>query len=215
MNLKEHWNNIYLDKDLKKVSWHQDKPSLSLDLISMSSMNRDTKILDVGAGTSTLVDNLLGIGYRNLGILDISETAIEITKERLGNKAQEVEWFISDATRFQSPHLWDIWHDRAVFHFLTEDYERKAYMECMESSLSDDATAIIGTFGPEGPTQCSGLSCKCYGIEDMAEWIGSAFSIEHYQVVEHKTPRNVIQQFIFFLLKRTVETIGSDRQSFE
>ena len=211
MDLKEHWNSIYRNKDLKQVSWHQDMPSLSLALISMVTMDRNARILDVGAGTSTLVDNLLDIGYRNLGILDISETAIEITKERLGDKAQKIEWFLSEVTKFQPPHLWDIWHDRAVFHFLTEDYERKAYIECMESSLAEDATAVIGTFGPEGPTQCSGLNCKCYGVDDMTEWVGSAFSLEHYQTVEHKTPRNVIQQFMFFLLKRTGKAIGSAR----
>jgi len=203
LTLEAHWDAVYRDKDLTQVSWYQDRPNLSLSLISKAGLDTDARILDVGAGTSTLVDNLLEAGYRHLGVLDVSATAIDISRRRLGNQAQSVEWFVSNVTEFESPHPWDLWHDRAVLHFLTGDADRVEYRRRLESSLAENGAVVLSTFGPEGPQRCSGLDVRRYGLDDMRDWIGPDFALEHHEIVEHTTPGGGAQQFLFCLFRRT------------
>ena len=197
LELRDHWEAVYRDKALARVSWHQDRPDVSLSFISRAGVGVDARILDVGAGTSTLVDNLLDLGYRHLGVLDISSTAIELTRRRLGDRAEGVEWFVSSVTEFVTPHPWDVWHDRAVLHFLTEDSDRAEYRRRLERSVAARA------FEPEGPTRCSGLDVRRNSVEELTACVGPDFSLEHHEIVEHTTPGGGGQQFLFGLFKRT------------
>jgi hypothetical protein len=146
---------------------------------------------------------VLDAGYRHLGVLDVSATAIDITRLRLGDRAQSVEWFVSSVTEFVSPHPWDLWHDRAVLHFLTEEDDRAEYRRRLESSMAEDGAVVLSTFGPEGPTRCSGLDVRRYSLEDMTSVVGFDFSLEHHEMVDHTTPRGGAQQFLFCLFRRT------------
>ncbi len=203
MNLRDHWETVYREKDLSQVSWYQNRPDPSLSFISRAGVDSDSRILDVGAGTSTLVDNLLESGYRHLGVLDVSSTAIDITRKRLGDRAPDVEWFVSNVTEFVSPHPWDVWHDRAVLHFLTDDEDRAAYRQRLRASVAEGGAAVLSTFGPEGPTRCSGLDVRRYDADDMTDWIGPDFSLEHQEIVDHTTPGGGAQQFLSCLFRRT------------
>jgi SAM-dependent methyltransferase len=199
---RDHWEAVYRTKDLTRVSWYQARPDLSLELISRAGVGLDARILDVGAGTSSLVDHLLEAGYRSVGVLDIAVTALDLTRQRLGDRATDVEWFHSSVTDFVSPHPWDVWHDRAVLHFLTEEEDRTGYRLRMESSLAEGGVVVLSTFGPEGPERCSGLDVRRYGVEEMADWIGPGFSLEHDHIVEHESPGGAVQQFVFCLFRR-------------
>ncbi len=203
MKLEAHWEAVYRDKDLTQVSWYQGRPSLSLSLISRVGLGTNARILDVGAGTSSLVDHLLDAGHRHLGVLDVSATAIDITRERLGDRAQHVEWFVSSVAEFVSPHPWDLWHDRATLHFLTEHDDQAEYRLRLESSVTQGGTVVVSTFGPEGPERCSGLDVRRYGVDQLVECIGPEFSLDHHEVVEHTTPGGGVHQFLSCLFRRT------------
>ena len=203
LDLRDHWEKVYREKDLTQVSWYQDRPNLSLSFIAKTGVAKDARILDVGAGTSALVDNLLASGFNHLGVLDVSATAIKITQQRLGDRADDVEWFISSVTEFESPHPWDVWHDRAVLHFLTEPNDQAAYRGRLEASVSLGGAVVVSTFGPEGPERCSGLTVRRYGVAEMSECIGPDFTLDHHEMVEHSTPGGGVQQFLSCLYRRT------------
>jgi len=203
LDVRDHWERVYQEKDLTHLSWYQDRPDLSISFISRAGVDTDSRILDVGAGTSSLVDHLLLAGFPHLGVLDVSPTAVDITRRRLGHRARSVEWFVADVTEFAPPHPWDVWHDRAVLHFLTEDDDRSKYRRSMESSVAEHGAVVLSTFGPEGPLRCSGLNVRRYDVHEMCDWIGPDFSLAHHEMVDHATPERGVQQFLACLFLRT------------
>src|SRR3989338_9187998 len=171
---KEHWENIYKTKNTDEVSWYQEKPETSLNLISETSIEKNAKIIDVGAGASKLVDNLLALGFRNITALDVSLNALNKAKKRLGDKANDVKWIVSDLREFETDDRYDIWHDRAVLHFLTEEEDIKRYIERVRQLLKPNGYLIVSTFSVNGPKRCSGLDIKQYS-EDYVKKLFNDF----------------------------------------
>jgi SAM-dependent methyltransferase len=174
-----------------------------LSLVAACRPTPTTRIVDVGGGTSTLVDALLAGKFGNVGVLDISGTALRLAQERLGTDAGRVEWFTADVLQFASPHPWDIWHDRAVFHFLVTARDRAAYRQTLQRSLAAGGHAVISTFGPEGPTRCSGLDVVRYSPEELHAELGPAFSLIESQEEVHRTPGGKNQQFVYCRFRRS------------
>lgn len=197
-----HWNRVH-GKAPETLSWYQAEPTLSLQLIGDTGFGSTARILDVGGGTSFLVDRLLDSGYSATGVLDVSEVAIERARIRLGERARKVEWFREDVTRFVSPHEWDIWHDRAVFHFLTEAQDRAAYRAALFRSLSPGGQVILATFGPTGPEVCSGLPAVRYSATSLRRELGAGLTLLESTPDSHVTPGGAAQDFMYFRLGRT------------
>ena len=198
MSLQRHWDNVYTTKAPSEVSWFRPHLEMSLSLIQRSTGNRKASIIDVGGGESTLVDDLLARGFGDLTVLDISQTAIDVTKARLGSAANQVKWLIDDVTRADLPaHTYDVWHDRAVFHFLTDPNQRSAYVRKVAASVKRGGHVIIGTFGPEGPTKCSGLEVHRYDSNSLHNEFGSRFHLIDSQKELHQTPLGATQQFLY------------------
>ncbi len=197
MSRKNHWDRVYRNRDETEVSWFQSQPTVSLRLIDAASLDQDTRIIDVGGGVSRLVDHLLERGYRHLGVLDMSPFALELARARLGPRAEGVEWFATDIAEFRSPHPWDLWHDRAVFHFLTDEGDRDAYREALLGALAPSGQVVIGTFGPEGPQKCSGLDVRRYDAERLGQTLGDEFDLLDEELEEHVTPGGSVQQYLF------------------
>lgn len=195
-----HWDNVYTTKPPDTVSWYQAVPRLSLDLIRECAAPPAT-VLDVGGGASYLVDHLLAAGYR-VGVLDISQAALAITRARLGARADDVAWFVGDVTEFASNNAWDVWHDRAVFHFLTDPAQRKTYVKSLERATKSGSFVIIATFGPEGPERCSGLPVQRYSPEALAAELGPSYRLVKTEWNDHKTPSGGSQQFIYCVFQR-------------
>ena len=200
-NSKQHWNEIYTKNLPEEVSWFQKEPTISLEMIQRVGNNK-SRIIDVGGGASTLAGYLLKNGYSNVGVLDISDKAIEYIKVKLANQADKIEWYVDDITNFVSPHPYDIWHDRAVFHFLTDKESRGLYVKTLKNTLNSGAHAIIATFAKNGPTKCSGLDITQYDAASMQAELGSEFLLLENQYETHKTPKGNEQHFIYFLFKR-------------
>jgi SAM-dependent methyltransferase len=201
MGRKQHWEGIYRTKDSAQLSWFESQPAMSLRFIEAASLTAGARILDVGGGTSMLVDALLERGYHP-GVLDVSEAAVGISQARLGLRAKQVEWFVIDVTQFRSPHAWDLWHDRAVFHFLTDEAEQSAYKGALLRALAENGQVVLGTFGPEGPRKCSGLDVCRYDVASLQAQLGSDFKLLQHETTEHITPRGVAQQFLFCRFRR-------------
>ncbi len=195
-----HWETVYQTKAPDKVSWYAPHLALSLDLIRRAAADRDSVIIDVGGGESTLVDDLLADGYRHVDVLDLSRTAVEVTRTRLGAGGSEVVWRVGDVTTIAlPPHRYDVWHDRAVFHFLTDAASRAAYVANVVRSVKPGGHVIVATFGPEGPTQCSGLDVSRYDAGALHDEFGARFRlVEHAQEI-HRTPWGAAQQFVYCL----------------
>lgn len=162
MNTKEHWENIYQTKQLNEVSWFQQKPETSLRFFETFSVPKNAKIIDVGGGDSYLVDNLLELGYQDVSVLDISKSALDRAKQRLGDKAKNVKWIEADAAHFQPIEKYDFWHDRATFHFLTEHEDIENYIRTANENIAVNGVLVIGTFSENGPKKCSGIDIKQY-----------------------------------------------------
>ncbi|MCK5001381.1 MAG: class I SAM-dependent methyltransferase [Gammaproteobacteria bacterium] len=199
---KSHWDNIYKDKPALEVSWYQSEPVLSLQLIHNTQLASDAAIIDVGGGASVLVDHLCNEGYSNVAVLDISTNALACAKDRLGDKAGSVEWFDEDITRFNPPHQFLLWHDRAVFHFLTEEADRRSYVEVLKQALAPNGHLIIAAFVIGGPTQCSGLDIVQYDAEKLQAELGDAFELIEEISELHITPTNKEQKFDYFRFVR-------------
>ena len=200
-NRKAHWENIYSTKALNEVSWYQPTPETSLSIIEEIGMNKDASIIDVGGGDSFLVDHLLKSGYTNITLLDISEKAIERAKTRLGNDATKVKWICADAAKFNPTEQYDLWHDRAAFHFLNESFEIKHYVNTVHNNLSENGNLVIGTFAKDGPLKCSGIAISQYDAEDLSTTFNELTLKESYKVA-HPTPFDTIQNFTFCLFKK-------------
>ncbi len=199
---KDHWERIYSDKQSTEVSWYQQHPERSFDLIKATGIDMAARIIDIGGGASTLVDFLLDAGYQNLSVLDIAHSAIEQAKVRLGDRSDKVEWLECDITRFAPEQPYDLWHDRAVFHFLTDETDRSSYVQAMSNALSPGAHAIIATFDLDGPEKCSGLDVVRYSPETMSAVLGENFELVEVSMEEHITPGDSSQSFVYCRFKR-------------
>ncbi len=199
---KDHWEHVYSDKKATEVSWYQQRPDFSLELIKATGIDTSARIIDIGGGASTLVDFLLDAGYRNISVLDIAHSAIEQAKLRLGERADKVEWLESDITEFSPALTFDLWHDRAVFHFLKDESDRARYVSTLTHALKPGAHVIIATFGLDGPEKCSGLEVVRYSPETMAAVLGDGFQLVETSSEEHTTPRETSQSFVYCRFKR-------------
>jgi SAM-dependent methyltransferase len=199
---KQHWEQVYANKSAFEVSWHQAEPRLSLELIHHSGLGRDAPIIDVGGGTSLLVDRLQAEGYRQLAVLDISGAALGVARQRLGAHAAAIEWYEADVTQFNAPHPFGLWHDRAVFHFLTAADDRQRYVEVLKRTLVSGGHVIIAAFALGGPTRCSGLEIVQYDAEKLMAELGAGFHLDEQQTESHLTPAGKEQKFGFFRLHK-------------
>lgn len=196
-NRKKHWETIYDTKAVNEVSWYQPLPKTSLDFIQNNALSKDDAIIDIGGGDSFLVDHLLDLGYTNIAVLDISENAIERAKKRLGNKAESVKWIVSDITHFNPTEKYTVWHDRAVFHFLTDASDIEKYQQITASAIADNGKMLIGTFSESGPKKCSGIEIKQYSANLLEETFKTNFKAVECFFENHTTPFDTIQNFVF------------------
>jgi len=194
----KHWEGIYRTKETDQVSWFQTHARSSLHLIQGSDAGLDAGIIDVGGGASVLADNLLDAGYRNLTVLDIAESALETSRQRLGKRAQQVNWLAADITQAQLPlAAYDIWHDRAVFHFLTDPADRERYVRQVLRAVKPGGHVIVAAFGPDGPLQCSGLDVVRYAPEALHAEFGPRFRLLRHEAEVHHTPAGKAQEFVY------------------
>lgn len=199
---KEHWEKVYSTKAESEVSWFQDTPALSLDLINRAGAGPDSSIIDIGGGASRLVDSLIANDFKDVTVLDLSEAALAVARARLADKAKCVQWIAADVTRWYPSQTYDVWHDRATFHFLTEPVERAAYVDRLVKSLRTSGHVIIGTFALDGPERCSGLPIVRYDPASLAETLGGRFQLVSTHLQEHATPWGATQRFQFSTFRR-------------
>jgi SAM-dependent methyltransferase len=194
---KKHWENIYQTKELKDVSWFQLTPETSLDFFKQFNVPTTAKVIDIGGGDSFLVDHLLDLGYQDISVLDISAAAIDKAKQRLGDKAKNVKWIVADAATFKPTEKYDFWHDRAAFHFLTEEREISNYLQTAQENINPTGVLVLGTFSEQGPKKCSGIEIKQYSEKTMTDRLKKFFEKIKCITVDHKTPFDTIQNFVF------------------
>lgn len=198
MTLQDHWEHIYQTKSPVETSWFEPRLQTSLDWISEAAPDRSASIIDVGGGESTLSDDLLAMHYRSLTVLDIAEAAITKSRNRLGAAAEKINWLVGNVIEVAlPPRAYDVWHDRAVFHFLIEPDQRLAYVRQLSSCLKIGGHVVIATFGPQGPEKCSGLVTMRYNAESLQRELGQDFRLVRSSVVEHHTPFGTAQQFLY------------------
>lgn len=197
MDRKKHWENIYQTKSLQEVSWYQHTPTTSLEFLKQYSVPVTAKIIDVGGGDSFLVDHLLELGYQDITVLDISASSLERAKQRLEVKAAQVTWIVADAAEFKPTEQYDFWHDRAAFHFLTQEDEINSYVETVKQAIKSSGILVLGTFSERGPKKCSGIEIKQYSEVSMVSLVQKFFEKIKCITVDHPTPFNTIQNFIF------------------
>jgi len=202
MNVETHWEKIYREKAPDAVSWYRPHLETSLALIEKAAPERSVSIVDVGGGESTLVDDLLAHGYQNITVLDVSQTAIDVTKKRLGPASEGVQWVTADIVNGElAPNAYDVWHDRAVFHFLTAMDQRVAYVRQVARAVKPGGHVLVSTFGPEGPTKCSGLEVVRYDAESLHAEFGVRFRLLDSIKELHNTPFGTTQQFLYCLCR--------------
>ncbi|WP_395050813.1 class I SAM-dependent methyltransferase [Flavobacterium sp.] len=197
---KNHWETVYETKQPNEVSWTQENPKTSLDFISETHLGKSAKIIDVGGGDSKLVDFLLEEGYENITVLDISSKALKRAQKRLGKNADKVSWIVSDVTEFKPETSYDIWHDRATFHFLTMPEQIKKYIEITEKWVTD--FLIVGAFSENGPKKCSGLEIKQYSEMEMENQFSKSFKKLKCIAEDHITPFETTQNFTFCVFEK-------------
>ena len=198
MEPKSHWENVYATKAATAVSWFQAHADLSLRLIAETGASTDASIIDVGGGASTLVDDLLARGYTSLCVLDLSAAALNAARARLGRDAEQVRWIEGDITSIALPaHAYDLWHDRAVFHFLTGEAQRRAYVAAVLRSVKPGGHVIVSTFAEDGPLQCSGLPVMRYSADQLHAEFGAPITLLRHTREAHQTPSGKLQQFIY------------------
>lgn len=198
MNQKDHWEKVYRTKKSAEVSWFQPHLARSLEMILGMGLDRNAEIMDIGGGASTLVDDLLSRGYKRMAVLDLSQEALETSKRRLGDQSKSITWIEGDITKTDLPeNRYDLWHDRAVFHFLTRSDDRYRYMDILKKALKSGGHVIIATFGPQGPTRCSGLDVARYSPEGLLAELGQNFKLAESLEEDHKTPGGTSQKFIY------------------
>jgi 2-polyprenyl-3-methyl-5-hydroxy-6-metoxy-1,4-benzoquinol methylase len=197
-DVKTHWEKVYGSKAPDQVSWYRRHLESSVSLIERAAASLSAAIIDVGGGESTLVDDLLSRNYQNVTVLDVSQTAIDVTKRRLKESAERVHWITADVTKTNfAPKAYDVWHDRAVFHFLTSIEQRVAYIGKVARAVKPGGHVIVATFGPEGPTKCSGLDVIRYDAESLHDQFGRRFRLVESFNELHHTPFGTDQQFLY------------------
>jgi trans-aconitate methyltransferase len=192
-----HWEHVYATKGEAEVSWFQDSPAISLAMIRAATADHDAAIIDIGGGASRLVDALLQQGYRDVAVLDLSANALDATKKRLGGTASMVDWIVADATTWQPAKTYEVWHDRAAFHFLTDPRDRAAYVARLRSAVAPGGHVIIATFAPDGPEKCSGLPVQRHDSASLAAELGPEFGLIETRSEVHHTPWDSTQAFQF------------------
>ena len=197
-----HWDNIYRTRAVDQVSWFQTEARKSLDLINSVSPQRDAPIIDVGGGASVLADNLLDAGYTDLTVLDLSPAALAVSQNRLGDLAAKVRWVVADVLRTVFEPTYTVWHDRAVFHFLTDASDRAAYVDQVRSAVNPGGYVLVATFAEDGPERCSGLPVVRYSAAELHSQFGDDFRLLRSEHEDHRTPRGAEQSFIYCLCRR-------------
>jgi len=200
---KKHWETIYQTKELNEVSWFQPIPETSLDFFYELEVPVNAKIIDIGGGDSFLVDHLLDLGYEDITVLDISAASLERAKKRLGEPAKKVKWIVADAASFKPTEKYDFWHDRAAFHFLTDENEINSYINTAQQNISSRGILAIGTFSEQGPKKCSGIEIMQYSEETLTERLKQSFDKIKCISVDHKTPFDTIQNFVFCSFRKS------------
>ncbi len=199
---KNHWENIYQTKQPEEVSWYQPSPRISLDVMQQHAIPTTAHIIDVGGGDSLLVDHLLMLGYEHITVLDISEEALRRAQQRLGTEAKKVTWLQADAATFEPTQAYDFWHDRAAFHFLTDQKEIEHYLKAVHQSLSSNGIFLVATFSQQGPKKCSGIPIQQYSEKSITERFHFYFEKISCQTHDHFTPFNTLQNFIFCTFRK-------------
>jgi 2-polyprenyl-3-methyl-5-hydroxy-6-metoxy-1,4-benzoquinol methylase len=199
-----HWENVYQTKREGEVSWFQDSPAISLDLIRATGVGRNASIIDIGGGASRLPDALLEAGFSSITVLDLSEKAMQVSQSRLGERGATIKWIAADVTIWQPSEIYDVWHDRAAFHFLTDPKDQVAYAERVSRAVRSGGHVIIGTFAPDGPERCSGLPVVRHDAASIAAVFGPSFALVETRGHEHRTPAGAIQRFQFSRFQRSV-----------
>lgn len=202
LDRKSHWEGIYTAKDEREVSWFEESPALSLDLIAATGAPHASAVIDIGGGAAHLADALLDGGYSDVTVLDLAESALTKTKARLGARASQINWIVDDVTSWEPKRQYDVWHDRAVFHFLTEPGGRTAYGERLIQGVKSGGHVIIGTFAFDGPDRCSGLPVQRYDAASLASVLPAAFALVSAREEAHRTPSGAIQRFQFSTFSR-------------
>jgi len=197
-----HWQNVYQTKAERTVSWFQERPHISLDLIHATGADKGTSIIDIGGGASRLVDALISEGFKAVSVLDLSEKALTTSKARLGTHSAQAHWIVADITRWQPSQTYDVWHDRAALHFLTDPKDRAAYVERVLKAVHVGGHVIIGTFAPDGPERCSGLPVVRHDAATLGELLGPSFMLAETRRHDHQTPSGTIQRFQFSRFQR-------------
>ena len=197
-----HWQNVYQTKAENTVSWFQESPDISVDLIHATGVDKDAAIIDIGGGASRLVDALISEGFKAVSVLDLSEKALATSKSRLGPHSARARWIVADITRWQPVQTYDVWHDRAALHFLTDPKDRAAYAECVLKAVRVGGQVIIGTFAPDGPERCSGLPVVRHNAATLGELLGPSFVLAETRRHDHQTPSGTIQKFQFSRFQR-------------
>ncbi|WP_439359109.1 class I SAM-dependent methyltransferase [Bradyrhizobium sp. DASA03007] len=197
-----HWDNVYATKGEAEVSWFQSSPTTSLAMIRAANLDPEAATIDIGGGASRLVDALLQDGYRDIAVLDLSANALDVAKKRLGAAASAAEWIVADATTWRPAKTYDLWHDRAAFHFLTESRDRAAYVERLRSALAPGGHVIIATFAPDGPEKCSGLPVQRHDSASLLAELGAEFELIETRRETHHTPWDSTQAFQFSRFRR-------------
>ena len=200
---KAHWEKVYLTKAETEVSWFQPYPETSMSFVELVKLPLNANIIDVGGGDSRFVDALLEKGYQNIWVLDISENAIEKAKQRLGKKAMQINWIVSDITEFTPPVKFDFWHDRAAFHFLITEEKINQYISIAEAAIKKNGYLVVGTFSEKGPDKCSGLEIKKYSEATISARFETAFNKIKCITEDHTTPFNTVQNFLFCGFRKT------------
>ena len=199
---QDHWENVYVSKGENQVSWFQETPAISLELIELVGAMPGSGIIDIGGGASRLVDCLVSRGYEDVTVLDLSEAALAAARSRVGESAGRVTWIAADVTIWEPSRTYDIWHDRAAFHFLTEREDQAAYIARLRRAVRPGGHAIIGTFAPDGPERCSGLLVSRYDAAGLAATLGRGFELIDARRHEHVTPWGATQKFQFSTFRR-------------
>lgn len=205
MGRQAHWQGVYASRSYTDVSWYQAEPARSLEFIEASGVAKDRAVIDVGGGASTLVDRLLDRGYTRLTVLDIAADALRQARTRLGERAHEVDWQVSDVLSFRAERRFALWHDRAVLHFLVDAGERRRYVDALRHALAPGGQAVLAGFGPDGPQKCSGLPVRRYSVEKFGELLGPDFEIVDHAIDEHTTPGGATQQFLYTRWQRAFQ----------
>jgi 2-polyprenyl-3-methyl-5-hydroxy-6-metoxy-1,4-benzoquinol methylase len=202
MSNNDHWNDVYSNKSEAELSWHQDDPSVALDIMKKAGVTTKSAVIDIGAGTSRLMERLLDLGLDDLSALDLSESALAVVRARLGEREKSVKWIVADITKWEPTQTYDVWHDRAVLHFLVKCEDRISYIQRLSQCVAPGGHAIIATFASDGPEKCSGLPVARYSPTSLAETLAADFSLVTHQFHLHYTPWGTQQSFQYSLFRK-------------